>query len=109
MKKVITVGLMLISSGSLAGWVEGKVTDIIVRQSDGLHYFYVSGEATNRASCASGTTYWAIKDEHSLAGKSQLSLLLAAYAAAKTVRVHGTGKCERWSDSEDVNEVHLIK
>ncbi|WP_102796411.1 hypothetical protein [Bowmanella denitrificans] len=59
------------------------------------------------AGCAVNTHYWVIKDENSTAGKSQFSMLMAAYAAGKTVRIIGNNTCTRWADGEDILEVYL--
>lgn len=107
MKNIISFFLMLVTLSVQAGWQEGQITKILVRQSDGLHYFFMSGTATNRPACAAGHTYWILKDENSIAGKSQLSMLLTAYASGKTVSVSGTDACTRWGDGEDVNVIQL--
>lgn len=103
---VLVLGL-LFSSSVLSGTQEGQITQILVRASDNLHYFYMSGVASDRAGCASGQSYWMIKDENTVAGKSHFSLILAAYAAGKTVKVTGTVNCTRWGDGEDVDIIHL--
>ena len=107
MKKILISLFCIVSSFTYAGTQAGTVTNIIVRQSDGLHYFYVSGTAVDRPACAAKQNYWMIKDEHSVAGKSQLSMLLTAYASGKTVKILGSGTCSRWGDGEDLNEIHL--
>ena len=50
---------------------------------------------------------WMIKDENSVVGKSQLSMLLTVYVSGKTVTVIGDGTCTRWHDGEDVNVIYL--
>ena len=105
--KIIFALLLAVSSYAYAGDQVGKVTKISVRQSDGLHYFYMSGSTRNRPACADGFDYWMIKDENSVAGKSQLSMLLTAYVSGKTVTVIGGGTCTRWHDGEDVNVIYL--
>ena len=108
MKKIfIFLSVAVMSVAVNAGSQQGKVTSVLVRQSDGLHYFYISGTANGRPSCANGFSYWMIKDENSAAGRSQLSMLLTAYASGKTVRVTGTGACTRWGDGEDLNTIQL--
>ena len=67
----------------------------------------MSGTAADRPSCALGQTYWMIKDENTVVGKSQLSMLLTAYASGKTVGVTGSGTCKRWGDGEDVDTIQL--
>lgn len=107
MKKIVIWLACVASSFAHAGTQEGQVTQIVVRQSDGLHYFYMSGTAVNRATCAEGNTYWMIKDENSVVGKSQLSMLLTAYTSGKTIAVTGAGTCTRWGDGEDLDIIHL--
>ena len=67
----------------------------------------MSGAPQNRPSCADGHSYWMIKDENSIAGKAQLSMLLTAYASGKTISVTGSNTCTRWKDGEDLNVIHL--
>lgn len=103
--KYILVGLiLLIASNVHAGYQEGKVIYISIRQSDGLHHFGLTGVHVGSPPCQAtkNTTYWIIKDENSDTGKHLLSMLMMAYAAGKTIYVEGTGKCDRWGDGEDV-------
>ena len=91
---------------SFAGSQGGKITQLIAR-SDNLHYFFLEGTPTNRPDCALSQNYWMIKDENSVAGKTQISMLLTAYASGKAITVVGTGECTRWSDGEDVSYIKL--
>lgn len=86
---------------ALAGQQVGQVTQVVVRASDGLVYFYMSGTPSGRAPCATNT-YWMIKDENSAAGKRQLAILLMARETGQQVIVGGANTCTRWSDGEDV-------
>jgi hypothetical protein len=101
---VISFGLLL-ASNCFAGWQSGKIAVINVRASDGLHWVVLEGQPQGRPACASVQIYWIIKDENSVAGKSQISLLLAAQAAGKPVSITGLGTCTRWGDGEDINVV----
>lgn len=94
-------------SGAIAGSQIGKVSYILVRASDGLIYFMMTGTPENRPPCAT-INYWMIKDENSNAGKQQLSLLLSAQAAGRTIRVFGLDSCTRWIDGEDVNFIQIF-
>ncbi|GAA6136957.1 hypothetical protein NBRC116583_07040 [Arenicella sp. 4NH20-0111] len=107
MKKVIWLIPLFVSTFAFAGTQEGKVTQLEVRATDGLHYFYLSGAATGRPSCAQNQSYWMIADESSVAGQSQYALLLAAYMSGETVTVSGTNACNRWNDGEDVKTIIL--
>ena len=92
---------------SFAGSQTGLVTNINVR-TDGLHWFTLSGDRGAMPACTQERfTYWMIKDENSTYGKSQFSMLLAAYMAQKPVTILGTGNCTRWGDGEDINAVIL--
>ncbi len=101
---VITLaGLLVLPRASMAGEVTGQVSQIITR-IDGLHYFYITGAASSKPGCAT-SSYWMIKDENSVAGKSQFSQILTAYATGRTVKIVGNNSCTRWSDGEDVSAV----
>lgn len=91
---------------SFAGSQGGKITQLIVR-SDNLHYFFLEGKPANRPNCALSQDYWMIKDENSVAGKTQISMLLTAYASGKAITVVGTGDCTRWPDGEDVSYIQF--
>jgi hypothetical protein len=92
---------------SFAGSQTGLVANISVR-TDGLHWFTLSGDRGSMPECTNGHfTYWMIKNENSTYGKSQFSMLLAAYMAQKPVTIIGTGSCTRWGDGEDIKTVQL--
>ena len=90
-----------------AGSQKGVITQLLVRASDGVVYFFLSGTPKDRPSCAQVWTYWMIKDENSTAGKQQLVQLLTAYALGTPVAVFGTNTCTRWGDGEDVEYIVL--
>lgn len=92
---------VLAGGHAIAGQQTGQVTEVLVRASDGLVYFYVSGTATAKPACAKNT-YWMIKDENSATGKRQLAMLLMARETGRQVIVGGANTCTRWSDGEDV-------
>ncbi|WP_244946600.1 hypothetical protein [Gallaecimonas pentaromativorans] len=104
---VFISSFILFSVSVLAGTQTGTVSQIIVRQSDGLHYFYISGPSSEKPGCAS-KSYWMIKDESSAAGKDQYALLMMAYSMRAKVRVDGLSTCTRWLDGEDVNTILLL-
>ena len=104
---MLVLSIIAASSQSLAGYQSGQVTQLVVRASDNLHYFYLSGSAEGRPDCAVGHTYGMIKDETSDVGRTQWSMLLAAYMSGKPVRVTGFGTCDRWRDGEDVNYIQM--
>lgn len=102
MKLPLVVALIsfALCGNALAGDQAGKVKELTVR-SDNLHFFFLEGTHSNKPGCATAD-YWMIKDENSVGGKGQLSMLLAAQAQDKIVYVNGTGTCTRWANGEDV-------
>ena len=110
-KKYIGLILLTLCSAFLplvanAGTVEGTIDTVLVRESDGLTYFMISGTATGKPACATNT-YWMIRDENSEAGKKQFSMVLAAKMAGATVKVVGANTCTRWVDGEDVLTLYI--
>jgi hypothetical protein len=101
--------LLCLPLTSWAGTQSGKVDYLIVRASDGLVYFTLKGGSLNNSPSCATNSYWMIKDENSVAGQQQYSMLLAAHAAQKTVNVSGMNTCSRWGDGEDVNSVQIIQ
>lgn len=91
-------------SPAFAGIQTGQVTQILVRASDGLVYFFLSNTISGRPACATGG-YWMLKDENSAAGKRQLAMLMAAKASGQVVTVEGMNTCTRWPNGEDVNQI----
>ena len=103
----LVVFLIGFSTSSYAGHQTGIVTQINVR-NDGLHWIHLSGDRGAMPDCTQGRySYWMIKDENSTYGKSQFSMLLAAYMSQKPVTIYGTGDCTRWGDGEDIKHVQL--
>lgn len=94
--------------GAWAGTVEGTISGLTQRASDGLIVVYISGTSSGRPACASSQVYWLIKDENSNVGKGQYAMLLGARLAGKTVRVVGSNTCTRWGDGEDINYVDIL-
>jgi len=107
MKKLV-IG-MLITVSCWAGTQTGSVTEILVRDSDGLIYFFMTNSATNRPDCAKNTAYWMIHDENSNVGKQQYSMLLTSLTTGKTIKVSGKNDCLRWGDGEDVQMLHMFQ
>jgi hypothetical protein len=104
---LLAIGQAAFCASAIAYTQTGTVNYVIVRSTDGLVYFQLSGTRSGAGpACATGS-YWAVRDENSNSGKQQYALLLAAQAAGKTVTVTGTGFCARWNDSEDVDWVKI--
>lgn len=96
-----------LSTGAQAnGVVQGTVSKLIQRASDGLTYVVINGTSSGRPSCATGS-YWIIAHEDSESGKKQFAMLMTAYATGSPVVLHGMGACNRWSDGEDIDEIFL--
>lgn len=103
--KIVGLGLLLAGMNCFAGHQSGKVASVHVRASDGLHWVVLEGQPQSRPACANGYAYWMIKDEKSVAGKTQIALLMAAQAAGKSVSITGAGTCTRWGDGEDIDVI----
>ncbi|MCW8879963.1 MAG: hypothetical protein OQK51_23115 [Kangiellaceae bacterium] len=107
MKKILVVLVLSIASfGANAGEQTGKIKYFDVRVTDNLHYLELEGERGDKPACARGN-YWMIKDENSAAGKSQVSIVLAALMAGKSITIYGNGTCERWGDGEDIRMIRI--
>ncbi|WP_305840223.1 hypothetical protein [Photobacterium leiognathi] len=107
MKKILLI-LSLFTSITFAGEQTGKIGTFYARASDNLHLVQLVGDQSkNKPSCASNH-YWLIKDEHSTTGKSQISQILAAKMANKTVIIYGLNTCSRWPDGEDINYIVIL-
>lgn len=90
-----------------AGSQTGKVTNLLVRASDGLVYFTIDGPAKVNSPTCARVNYWMIRDENSEVGKKQYAMLLAAQASGREIVVQGMNTCLRWNDGEDVNYLQL--
>lgn len=107
---VITAGLVSVlglATAQAGGQVNGVVSSVQVRDSDGLIVVFVNGTNTGRPACAASTTYWIIPNENSESGKKLYALLLAAKVSGISVQINGNGTCNRWVDGEDINYVFL--
>jgi hypothetical protein len=109
MKKLLLGAILCLSTYSVvAGEQIGKVVEIKVRASDGVHLFFVSGTSQRGALCSAMDGRWVIQDENSVVGEAQFKMLLTAYTTGKTVKVVGSGTCARWEDAEDVDVLSLL-
>ena len=105
-KRLFVVVLSLLATPAWCGSQTGQVTQVFVRERDGLVYFTMSGQHDNRPACAT-QQYWIVKNENSEAGKRQLALLLAARSTGAVVTVSGSNTCVRWHDGEDADTVSI--
>jgi photosystem II stability/assembly factor-like uncharacterized protein len=103
---LVSAAMLITPAIALASNQSGIVTKVIVR-TDGLHWFYLEGTRSERPACSAQHEYWMIKDENSVYGKSQFSMLLTAYIAKSPVTISGNGTCSRWGDGEDINTIIL--
>jgi hypothetical protein len=105
MKKLLLLVLAAVFVSNVnAGSQTGKIDWFRVRQSDNLHYLMLEGTKAGSPACAI-QSYWIIKDENSVAGKSQVSMIISAYMAGKAITIEGANTCTRWSDGEDINVI----
>ncbi|MFT5594555.1 MAG: hypothetical protein ACI8SR_002946 [Oceanicoccus sp.] len=111
MKFVGIVTLLMASSFSFgAGSTPSEQTGTIKSiqaLNDGRTIVFMETARSEKPSCAT-YPYWFISNENSAAGKTQISILLAAHAAKRSVTIKGTGTCSRWSDGEDISSVEIL-
>lgn len=103
----IAMVFVLSSSDARASEQSGRVTDLVVRASDGLVLMYLQGARTAKPACAT-QDYWLVKAENTTAGKQQHATLLAAKLIGKNVRVVGGNQCTRWGDGEDIDSLYIL-
>ena len=101
--KYLFLPLALFASSAFAGNFNGTITSIGSKAS-GLFYVTMSG-STGHGACSGASTYWAVKDETTAAGKDQIAILLSAFATGRTVTVYGVNTCTRSAGIEDIDEV----
>ena len=81
----------VVASPALAGDQTGKV--VLVGGDTGNPFvFTVSGPRNSRPACATDDN-WAIPNPSTDNAKGLLSMVLTAFAAGKTISVHGNGNC----------------
>ena len=95
-----------VAAGSTPSQQTGTIKSIQAL-SDGRTIVFMVDTRTERPDCASNG-YWFLVDENSTAGKTQLSMLLAAHASARNVKLLGTGQCTHWADGEDIDSVEFL-
>lgn len=102
----LVMSLFGLSAGAHAGTVQGTVSHLSQRASDGLIYVIINGTATGQPACATHN-YWIIKAENTEAGKKQFALLTTAFESGSQVILRGMNTCSRWNDGEDIDEVDV--
>jgi hypothetical protein len=116
----VRIGLLLMSaalacSGAVAGTQTGTVNLAQTSYGSsathpGYMFFYLNvGTKTGSPACAtiSGGTRWVI-DNAWPAAKSQLAILLTAFATGKQVTITGSNDCSVWGDSETAIDIRLL-
>jgi len=88
------------ASPAAASDQQGKVIQV-AGDTGNPAVFLLSGTRTSMPSCAT-EGWWALPTASTDQGKALLSLILTAFAANKTVTVHGSGACTAFSNREDV-------
>ena len=110
MKSSLTYLLILIitfiNPNAFAGEITGKISRLLSR-SDGLHWVYISGSVSGKPACSLYSAF-AIKDENSTYGKTQISQLMTAYASGQEIKIYGDNVCTRYSTAEDILTVELF-
>lgn len=105
------IALIIVSVSCFgAGTVPSEQTGLIKSiqaLNDGRTIIFMVETRADKPSCAA-FPYWFIANENSTAGKTQVSILLAAHAAKRSVKIVGTGQCSRWSDGEDISSVEIF-
>lgn len=102
----IPLGLILVLAPvAEAGTATGTVVNLIIRDTDGLVYVYLSAAPTGRPPCAASTSYFMVAAENTDSGKRLYALLLSAKVTGQTVQVNGANTCTRWADGEDIASV----
>jgi hypothetical protein len=73
----------------------------VAADSYGGPYGFYAGPRTGKPTCAASDDLWVILSPSTDNAKAMLSLILTAYAAGKTVFIHGNGSCDAASPSRE--------
>jgi len=103
---LLAVSGLSFGAGSTPSQQTGNIKSIQAL-ADGRIMVFMVDERSEKPDCAT-YPYWFIADENSTAGKTQLSILLAAHSAKRKVTITGSGQCTRWVDGENINSVELL-
>lgn len=114
MKKIMLIAVLMMAgqcayaAGSDPSNQTGKTSSIQVL-SDGRVFVNMAEMRSDRPDCASAVySYWAIADESAASAKHQIALLMAAHAAQRSVKIIGSGSCNRHPDAEDIVSVEML-
>ncbi|SDD73466.1 hypothetical protein SAMN05444678_12062 [Sphingomonas sp. YR710] len=83
---------LCIAAPAAASDQAGKITTIGGDSFGGPFVFYMAGSRTAKPACATDDA-WAIPSPTTDNAKGLLSIAITAYAAGKTLSVHGQGSC----------------
>ncbi len=95
-----------VASGSAPSEQTGYIKSIQVL-SDGRTIVNMVDVRADKPDCAN-YPYWFIADEDSVAAKNQISILLSAHVAKRSITIRGSGLCLRWVDGEDISSVEIL-
>jgi len=93
------LGMQAHASDAAFGYISGPFG-----MSNGAVLFFTSGARTTPPACSGPNLErrYAL-NASTIAGQSQLSVLMTAYAMGKRITIHGTGTCSIWGDTETVD------
>lgn len=100
----ILAALMLISTCVSAGSGTGIVTGLIPYSDGATEIVIVKTSEISGSPLCNNTARFAMNSANPRF-KNTVSVLLAAYAAAKPIRINGSNTCNVWSNAEDINYV----
>jgi hypothetical protein len=103
MKRVLLATLMLTSVSAFGGDAQPGTLSTVHFMSSGVVMVYTSGSRSNVPACAASFPSRFVVDGSTAGGKVQVSGLLTAYAAGKSVRIIGTGTCSVAGNSETID------
>lgn len=103
MKKILILIVLALAANAHAGTAGSGILSDVHFMNNGVVIVYTSGVRADVPTCASTQPDRFAIDASTEAGKAQLSGLLAAYVAEKTVRIFGMGSCAAHPDTETIN------
>lgn len=103
MKIISLLAALMISAATQAGSATSGTLSTVHFMSGGNVILYTSGSRSDVPSCASTQPNRFAVNGTTEGGKVQLSGLLTAYAAGKSVVIYGTGTCSVQGDTETIS------
>ncbi|WP_299490079.1 hypothetical protein [uncultured Shewanella sp.] len=107
-KSIIGLLMLFFSTSAIASTSNGKIIDYWIHNFHDSFAFTVENQ-TGRPYCASYGTIAGryVVDTTTEKGKLIATAVMAAKAADTSVHVEGTGDCLYYTDSEDLNWLHV--